>query len=434
MIKQQLVIDPVLENWATERQWELMTAWTTHGSAEKAAKALGVSKGLITHAKAAIEKKAAKQGYAPQHDLVHVLPDGLTLKGTSLRYDGAGNVEQYWNKSRQEGRADEEVTHIPDPKTISKVSTLYDQEGRVTQQWVSELPGEGRKGELWEAFAEGLKADLPKVVTTPPEREGIDGLATYLIGDHHFGMLSWKEETSEDYDLKIAESLLMKASDHLMAHGSQARNGLLIFLGDFFHYDSFSPTTPTNRNQLDTDTRYPKMVRTGIRAMRYMIEAAAKVHHKVDVIIEIGNHDLSTSIFLMEAMANIYEGDARVHIDTSPAHFHYYRFGNSLIGTHHGHGRSAKLKDLPLIMANDQAKAWGDTDYHYWFTGHVHHDQVKDFTGARVESVRVLAAPDAYAAQEGWRSKRDMKVVIFDREYGEVARYTVNPALLREEQ
>jgi hypothetical protein len=356
----------------------------------------------------------------------------MSSRGTSILYDSAGQVKEYWNKTKQEGRPPEEAVHLPDPKTIVKLSTLYDQEGNVTQQWVAEKPDAVAQANAWKEYAEILAEDLPRIEPIPvPEAGSDDLLACYPIGDHHMGMLAWREETDEDYDLKISEDLLRSATNYLVETSGHCRDALVLFLGDFMHYDSFVPVTPTNKNFLDSDSRFPKMVRTALRTMRYLIEKAAAKHEKVHVIVEIGNHDLSSSIFLMEALRNIYEKEPRIFVDTSPKHFHYYRYGNNLIGTHHGHGKSAKLADLPLIMATDRPAEWGMTDFHYWFTGHVHHDQVKDFPGCRVESMRVLAAPDAYAAQNGWRSKRDMKSIIFDRQFGEIARHIINPEKLR---
>jgi hypothetical protein len=170
------------------------------------------------------------------------------------------------------------------------------------------------------------------------------------------------------------------------------------------------------------------MVRVAVRAIRYTIDCALRRHKNVRVIFAPGNHDLSLSIFMMELLANVYENEKRVTVDTSPRHFHYFSFGKNLIGIHHGHG--AKPKDLPLIMATDQPEAWGRAQYRYLWTGHVHHDQVKDYHGVRWESFRVLPPADAYAANAGYRSQRDMKAIILHKEFGEVSRHTVNPAML----
>ena len=425
-------LDPGLRPYATDRQWEILEAWDKATNRKAAAKQLGVGKSTVQDAKDRVEKKAAQKGYAPNYDLVHPAAPGMSSRGTSILYDGEGKVHEYWNKTKQEGRDPDDTVQLPDPKTIVKLSTLYDQEGNVTQQWVAEKPEAVAQANAWKEFAKALTEDLPRIEPIPvPWVTNENTMACYPVGDHHLGMLAWHEETGESYDLKIGEELLAGATDYLVEKSGDAKNGLVLFLGDFMHYDSFEPVTPTNRNQLDVDSRYPKMVRAALRSMRYLIERATEVHESVHVIVEIGNHDLSSSIFLMEALKNIYEKEPRITVDTSPMHFHYFRYGKNLIGTHHGHGRSAKLNDLPQIMANDRPKDWGDTEFRYWFTGHVHHDQVKDFPGCRVESLRVLAAPDAYAAQNGWRSKRDMKSIIFDKEYGEVARHIINPERLR---
>jgi hypothetical protein len=373
---------------------------------------------------------SAQQGDAPDFDITHKVPDGLTLKGTSIRYDGDGNVDQYWNKTRVQGRDPETVTHLPDPKKISKISTLFDQQGRVTQQWVSEKPEDIEREALWVECAKAMASDLPRaIVAAAPDSTDTNLMACYPVGDHHLGMLSWDEETGANYDLGIGETLLSGAINYLVEATPPCGTALIALLGDFFHYDSFDAVTPSSRNLLDADGRYPKMVRAGIRSARYLIEAAKRRHRTVRVIVEIGNHDLSTSIFLMECLANIYEGDDRVTIDTSPSHYHYFEFGKCLIGTHHGHG--AKMEKLPLIMASDRAVEWGRTQYRYWLTGHIHNKTAQDYAGCTVESFRILAPADAWATQKGYRSARDMKAIILHKEYGEVARHTVNPSMCK---
>jgi hypothetical protein len=118
-----------------------------------------------------------------------------------------------------------------------------------------------------------------------------------------------------------------------------------------------------------------------------------------------------------------------VTIDISPRLYHYYRFGNNLLGTHHGH--RTKMADLPLIMAADRPKDWGETEHRYWMTGHLHSKEVisKDFTGCRVERFCILGPEDAWAYGAGYRSKREMNGLIFHRDFGEAGRNIVSPAM-----
>ncbi len=429
-------LDPELREYATDRQWEKLEAFGKHGNQKAAAKALGCAQSLISRALKEVRKKAGQHGYAPDRDLIHQAAPGMTSRGTSIRYNAAGQPEQYWNKTKQEGRAPDEVIRLPDPKTIVKLSTLYDQEGNVTQQWVAEKPDAVAQAEAWAAYAKALTEEITRAEpTAPPEITEDDLMACYPVGDHHMGMLAWPAETGAPWDLSIAEQILASATDHLVAAAPPASRALIAFLGDFMHYDSHVAETPTGHNRLDPDSRFGKMVEAVFRAMRRVIERALKKHRGVRVIVEIGNHDLSSSVFLMAALANIYENEPRVSIDTSPMHFHYHRFGACLVGTHHGHG--VKMQQLPIIMATDRKEDWGATRHRYWWTGHIHHAKTQaamhaqDFSGCSVESFQILGPEDAWAREKGYRATRSMKSIILHREYGEVARHTVNPEMFK---
>lgn len=319
---------------------------------------------------------------------------------------------------------------IPDPKLVTKTSTLYDADGEIKIQWVQEKPEEKAKDELWRAFAEGLSEDLPRIEpTSPPMGTASHLMACYPVGDHHLGMLSWHEETGADYDLAIGEKLLADATEHLIATAPACDRAALVFLGDFQHYDSFDAVTPAHKNLLDADSRFPKMVRVAVRSMRRAIDAAKARHKEVLVIVEPGNHDPASSVFLAECLRCVYENEPRVTIDTSPRRFHYFDFGKNLVGSHHGD--KVKMKDLPLIMATDRPQEWGRTTHRYIWTGHVHHDHIQEFAGCMVESFGVLPPSDAWAANMGYRAKRSMKSIILHAEHGEVARHTVNPNMFQ---
>ncbi|MEX5385668.1 LysR family transcriptional regulator, partial [Cronobacter muytjensii] len=74
-------IDDKLIEFATVRQIEIMDAIREHGSAGKAAKALGVNKGTVTKSMRALRAAAARQGYSPAHDMTRTVPAGYMVKG-----------------------------------------------------------------------------------------------------------------------------------------------------------------------------------------------------------------------------------------------------------------------------------------------------------------------------------------------------------------
>jgi hypothetical protein len=423
-------VDENLRRFATEVQWSRYLAFCEAGSWRKGAKLAGCkSLGNFQESVKAMLRRAAQCGYAPPV-YNNPVPDGLTLRGVSQLLDAGGNLQKEWVKSRLEGRDPAEAVQLPDPKTLVKVSTMTDAQGRVIAQWTQEKPEEKAREAAWKEAAAALAEDLPRLSRLrAPKRASKDLLACYPVGDHHLGMLAWGEETGADYDLKIGEELLCEAIERLVVTVPSCERAVIAFLGDLLHYDSYETVTPTHRNMLDSDTRYPKMVRVTLRAVRKTIDTALLHHKEVLVIIEPGNHDLATSIFLMQAISAIYEKEPRVRVDTSPRHFHYFEHGACMVMTHHGHG--AKPEKLPLIMATDHPELWGRTRYRYIWTGHIHHDSQKDFEGCRWESFRVLPPPDAWAANKGYRPMRDMKAIVLDREHGEVERHIVNPGMFR---
>ena len=75
-------------------------------------------------------------------------------------------------------------------------------------------------------------------------------------------------------------------------------------------------------------------------------------------------------------------------------------------------------------MAVDQPKSWGNSMVRYMYMGHIHHDSVKEIQGVRVESIRTLAGKDAWHAGKGYRSHRDMRVIVHHKDHGEIERHT----------
>lgn len=383
--------EKLLEFANTPRQREVLEALWETGSATKAAEMLNLAPSSVRDTHMKVRRRAATAGYAPSYDMTHTVPDGYLVRG---------------------------------------VSTYYDRDGEVRGQWVKSALDRERQEELFREMVAAFTDELPRLAPSKAPASVAEDLCVGIpVGDLHIGLLAWHEENAgDDYDMEICERLFTGAIDHLLKATPPAAVGLIALLGDFAHTDSHKPVTPTSGHQLDVDSRPSLRVRVMIRLARYAIEAAKDRHAKVRVIVEIGNHDIYTSIFLMEALAAMYERDERVEIDTSPRHYHYFRFGQVLIGTHHGDKR--KLADLPLIMAVDRKHDWAASKYRYIWTGHLHHDAVKDVQGVRVEQFRVLPAADAYADEHGYRSMRDIKAIVFHKDHGEVARHTVNPEML----
>lgn len=358
-------------------------AVANNGSNVKAAEALGVNRRTVDRAMKNIVARANLQGFAPENDLTHPVPDTHIAKG---------------------------------------VSTMYDANGDVKLQWVkSDVKADGLK-DLAEGIARAMEKSIkPKKKIPAPRKIPVkDLLAVYPMGDPHIGLYSWHEETGNDFDCEIAERDLRQAVDYLVYAAPATEECLIANLGDFFHADDASNTTSRSGNTLDVDGRWSKVLDVGIAIMEYVIDKALEKHKKVTVINEIGNHDDHTSIVLSRCLHARYKLNPRVTIDNSPKPCHYYRFGKVMIGT--AHGDKTKPDILGEIMAVDRAKDWGETLYRYWLTGHIHHISRKEFRGCVVESFRTMAGKDAWHSHAGYRSGRDMNCIVYHKDFGEVSR------------
>ncbi len=332
------------------------------------------------------ERKAARAGWSPAHDMNKPVPEGFHVKGVSTLYGVDGAVAAQW------------------------VKTQKDQDDRLVML-----------AEACQAAAEPLQGVASPV--SPPSLSNDDLLCVYPMGDPHVGMYSWWKETGQSFDLDIAETNLVAAVDHLVDLAPPAEEALVVDLGDFFHSDTMDNRTRRSGHALDVDTRWAKVLRSGVRIVYRIIDRCLEKHARVRFIAEIGNHDDQSSIMLATCVDAYYSRESRVSVDLSPAKFHKHRFGRNLIAV--THGDTVKMQQLGGIMAADWPLDWGETVYRYWYTGHVHHDRFLDLPGCVAESFRTLAPRDAYSAGAGYRSDQDMKCDVFHREWGRINRHTV---------
>ncbi len=375
-------ISPDLARFASPAQARYLEAVLRYGSCRKAAKELGVNNATISRCLKALQDKAASKGYSPDHDMTHIVPDGFRVKG---------------------------------------VSSYYNRYGELTGQWVKSTTDHERREELLRAAVEAMSGEITPLPPVPEPLFYDERLLTVLpLGDPHFGMRAWAAETGTNFDLATAERLTFAAVDRISARTPSSHTALLLNLGDYFHADNGTNRTPRSGANLDVDGRFEEIARTGVRALIRCIDRLLEKHQRVIVRNNRGNHDPHQAAMLSICLGARYHDNPRVVIDASPSSFYYFRFGKTLIGSTHGDG--AKLVDLPLIMARDVKDDWAASDFRVWHCGHFHHDQVKDLVGCTVETHRTLASTDAWHTHQGYRSGRDLKAIVYDYEYGEIAR------------
>jgi hypothetical protein len=79
------MIDPkLLDYCATDRQREIIQAVLEHGSANKAAKAMGANRRWIDETVLRVKGHAARQGWGPEYDLTHQIAPGQICAAPAL--------------------------------------------------------------------------------------------------------------------------------------------------------------------------------------------------------------------------------------------------------------------------------------------------------------------------------------------------------------
>lgn len=376
---------------ATDRQEEMLDAYMTHGSLEKASVALKVDKARIGRVIQALKKRAAMAGEGEHFTNLEIIPNPLTLKGTSTLYkDGLPTIQ--WVKTTVDAEKREAAVHA----------------------WIA-------------ALCEGVEG---KGGTIPPPAVTSDSLLCCIpVGDPHFGAKAWSEEAGEDFDLAEAEARTKGAVDMLIKSTPAADTALFINLGDAFHADDESAATPASGHRLDVDTRWAKVLDVTARTFVYCVFRLLEKHKRVIVWNKRGNHDPTASMALAAILRAYFKDEPRVEIPYNPSLFSYHKHGRVLIGSTHGHG--PKMPDLPLIMAADRAEDWGSTIYRHWMVGHIHHKTLKEHPGCHVESFNTLASSDAWHHGKGYRARKNMQAIIFHSEFGEVMRHTCDLTMIR---
>lgn len=332
-----------------------------------------------------------------------------------------------WKRARKDARVHNYgKSPLPDGFKVKGVSQLLDKDGNVSAQWVkSESDKSEQSRLLMQAMSEMLAEFKGIVPRTKALRKRLPkNLLTMIpLGDPHVGMHAWKEETGANYNLKIAAANMRTASEELLRSAPDTEKCVIFNAGDYFHADSGSNTT-TRGTPVDVDGRRVKVVRVGLEIFVDLIQRCLAKYKEVTVICSTGNHDADSSKMLALMLSLMFDKEPRVIVNVEPTKFHKLRFGKCLFGF--THGDTGKIDALPLLMATDWKEDWGQTEYRYWYTGHVHHKNITEFTGGViVETLRTLTPSDAWHNGQGYRSGQDLILDVWDEEFGHVQRNTV---------
>lgn len=92
----------LLQFCKTERQKAVISRVEQGASQRDIAKELGLARSTVISHLQTVKGYAARQGYSPQHDYTHAVPDGFTVKGVSTYYNDEGKPVGQWVKSQSD--------------------------------------------------------------------------------------------------------------------------------------------------------------------------------------------------------------------------------------------------------------------------------------------------------------------------------------------
>lgn len=303
--------------------------------------------------------------------------------------------------------------------------------GETVMQWVKTREDAAQAESTARTVLDALKSELPRaeLVTARCGAPASRLAALLTITDYHIGMYSWAEETGEDWDMQIAEDLLVGWFKAALDGAPSAHLGILAQLGDFLHYDSLEAVTPRSGHQLDTDSRAQKMIRVAIRVLRRCIGMMLDKYAEVVVLMAEGNHDPVSSAWLREWFKLYYENEPRVRVEERPDPYYAVQWGKVGLFFHHGHLR--KPEQLDRVFARKFREIYGSSTHCYGHCGHLHHKVSHETPLMEIEQHPTLAAADAYASRNGFLSSRAASVIMYDKEFGEVGRVRINPEMVK---
>lgn len=253
-------------------------------------------------------------------------------------------------------------------------------------------------------------------------------LLEVALFDVHFGKLAHKNESGEDFDLKIAEKRFKTAVQELLSRVNldMVEKILLPVGNDLIHVDNIINTT-FNGTPQDSDTRFHKIFTTVKKVLIETIDMLSTIA-PVDILVVPGNHDTTVTFLLGEVLDAWYSSNPNVWVNNSPKLRKYYKFGKN--GFQFTHGDREKHIDLGLIFATEEPKLWASTKYRFCQLGHFHKQKKTNYVsvdthqGFQIQIIPSLSGSDAWHTGKGYNSLKQAKAFLLDPEEGLIAEYT----------
>ena len=229
------------------------------------------------------------------------------------------------------------------------------------------------------------------------------------VPDLHIGLLAWREETGEDYDLKIVKENFFKCINDIVKRCRHRRIKKVVFitLGDLLHVDNDQGTT-TKGTQQQMDGRMAKIVGCAEDILIDGITLLGQIA-PVEYIYIAGNHDRVCGYMLARSVSNVFRNDPNVTCDISPNPIKYRRYGVGLVMYHHGDAPKKNIGEIPMLHAREELSKAKFVEINL---GHYHDEEIKTVNGARIRYFPTICTSSYWEHQQAYGSS--MKAIVCD--------------------
>lgn len=229
------------------------------------------------------------------------------------------------------------------------------------------------------------------------------------VPDLHIGLLSWREETGEDYDLKIVREKFFQCINDIVERCKYRKFKKIVFvtLGDLLHIDNDQGTT-TKGTQQQMDGRMAKITACAEDILIDSITILGKLA-PVEYIYTAGNHDRVCGYMLARSASNVFRNDPNVTCDISPNPIKYRRYGVGLVLYHHGDLPKKNIGELPMKHAREELSKAKHVEVNI---GHEHTEETTAINGIRVRRFPVICASSYWEYQQGYGAP--LKAIVCD--------------------
>lgn len=241
------------------------------------------------------------------------------------------------------------------------------------------------------------------------------------VADLHVGLLSYGQETGEDYDVSIARERLEKAMNDIYerCEGKKFKRIVLALLGDIMHVDNQNNTTTKGTLQ-DVDSRVSKMYDEALDMLLEVILKLGKIA-PVEVVGVTGNHSEVLDYCLYKALQMAFRDDKKVTFNISPNPRKWKRYGKVLIGWAHGDMKNPNVTEW---IQGEAANDWGQSLFREVHLGHLHSTQTlqkieNSKSGLITRYQPTLVASSAWEHRSGYpKNVKTVMSYLWDEEKG----------------